>query len=378
MTKKIVTKILTEMKRSCPNLEMAAYDAGGKLLGSFPTILKQQLPNEPCFISDSNRSFTAAIPIGSDGIFAFRGQAEHPEDARMYYSLAQQIVELVYQQETTLSQIGVQNDETSRLLNRLFKSTSDDDVSYVMLSAAHQGYDLKLERVIFLLDFPSPVHSFHLQTEVITPLLTAIKYMAEVTEQDLVGQLNRHQIVICKTLADSREQKLQKRCAAFLSNLRSLLNTRCELPVWIGVGGIPWTIAEYSNGLLTAQTALKLAKQFGNEEKICFIDDYLLEYEISKLPRSVLDHFFASYTEVFSASPWMFETLKALVLHHMDQRETANALFIHRNTLAFRLKQIREKLNLDPYGRDSDRFTLTAFYIYMVLYHPQLNNETFK
>ena len=74
----------------------------------------------------------------------------------------------------------------------------------------------------------------------------------------------------------------------------------------------------------------------------------------------------------------MFETLKALVLHHMDQRETAKSLFIHRNTLAFRLKQIREKLNLDPYGRDSDRFTLTAFYIYTVLYYPQEKNETLK
>ena len=378
MTKKIVSKILTEMKRACPGFEIAAYDTSGRLLGSFPTILKQPLPNKPCILSDDPSHFTAAVPIGEDGVLAFRGQAAHPEDAQMYYSLAGQITDLIYQQETTLGQISIQNDETSRLLNRLFKSTSEDDVSYILLSAAHQGYDLMLERVILLLDFPLSEFNFHLQTEVISPLLTAIKYMAEITEQDLVGQLNRHQIVICKTLTESEEFNLSRRCAAFLTKLRTLLNSRCEQPVWIGVGGIPSAISEYSTGLFTAQNAIKLAKQFGNEDKICFLDDYLLEYEISKLPRPVLDHFFAPYTEVFSTSPWMFETLKALVLHHMDQRETAKSLFIHRNTLAFRLKQIREKLNLDPYGRDSDRFTLTAFYIYTVLYYPQEKNETLK
>ena len=62
--------------------------------------------------------------------------------------------------------------------------------------------------------------------------------MGEITEQDLVGQLNRHQIVICKTLTESEEFNLSRRCAAFLSKLRTLLNSRCEQPVWIGVGGI--------------------------------------------------------------------------------------------------------------------------------------------
>lgn len=378
MTKNIVAKIFTEMKRTCPNLELAAYDTGGKLLGSFPSIVKHPLPSEPCFFSDSSHCFTAAVPIGSDGVFSFRGQAKHPEDAQMYYSLAQQVIELVYQQETTLYQLDVQNDETSRLLNRLFKSTTEDDVYYILMSAAHQGYDLMQERVVFLLDFPSSAHSFRLQTETISPLLTAIKYMAEITEQDLVGQLNNHQIVICKVLPDSGEASLKKRCASFLSNLRAILDARCDAPVWIGVGGIPSSIPDYSTGLFTSQNALRLAKQFGSDDKICFLDDYLLEYEISKLPRSVLDHFFAPYTEVFSTSPWMFETLRALVLNHMDQKATANYLFIHRNTLAFRLKQIREKLSLDPYGRDSDRFTLTAFYIYTVLYHPEAANEHHK
>lgn len=369
MTKKIVSKILFEMKHACPQLELAAYDNTGKLLGSLPTILKNPLPNKPCPITKEAHSFTAAIPIGNDGVLAFRCQTEHTDDVQMYFSLAGQIISLIYQQETTTGQINIQNDEASRLLNHLFKSTTDDDISYILLSAAKQGYDLSLERVILLLDF-------HPQNEVIPPFFSAIKYMTELTEQDLVGQLNRHQIVICKTLNDTVEIPLSKRCSAFLSRLRTLLNSRCEYPVWIGIGGIPSSISEYSNCLFTAQNAIKLAKQFGNKDNICFLDDYLLEYEISKIPRSILDHFFAPYIKIFSTSPWMFETLKALILHHMDQKEAAKFLFIHRNTLAFRWKQIREKLQLDPYRHDSDRFTLIAFYIYYVLYYSKEDTET--
>ena len=43
---------------------------------------------------------------------------------------------------------------------------------------------------------------------------------------------------------------------------------------------------------------------------------------------------------------------------------TAQDLFIHRNTVLFRLNKIKELFNIDPLYQDSDRMLLRLIYFY--------------
>lgn len=63
-------------------------------------------------------------------------------------------------------------------------------------------------------------------------------------------------------------------------------------------------------------------------------------------------------------------TMQALIQNDMNQGLASKQLYIHRNTLVFRLNQMREKLHIDPYATSSKRFTFICMYIYA-----QLNQE---
>ena len=49
---------------------------------------------------------------------------------------------------------------------------------------------------------------------------------------------------------------------------------------------------------------------------------------------------------------------------NMDISMAAEALFIHRNTMVFRLNQLKKQLNLNPFHKDNDRFKLILLYHY--------------
>lgn len=371
MTSEIMNKIMKTMNSVFPNLEMAIFDSQKRSKNRLQ-VSDTKLSRQPVFTLNSDGSFQAAIPVENEGIFALGGKEVHPGDAKLYYAMAQKLISLICQQETMLQQILLQGDEISMLLSHLV-STNSEDVSYASMSALHHGYNMTLKRNVCLLNFDFPEDLAHSQSEIIASALIILKRMKGMTDQELIGQLTEHQIIVCKTLTEDTAVSntiLRQRYQPFLEIMHRTLEQQLGIPLQIAVGDVVTDVHQYGNALSTARHVLELAKKFEAKEKILFLEDYLLEYEMTLMPHTVLDHFFGNFASNARNSPWMFETIKALVQNNMEQKATAASLYIHKNTLAFRLKQIREKLQLNPYDLDSDRFTLTALYYYMVLYPP--------
>lgn len=71
--------------------------------------------------------------------------------------------------------------------------------------------------------------------------------------------------------------------------------------------------------------------------------DALIANKNTKSNTGVTFHFYP----VAIASEYQ-ETLATFFQHNMQVNETAHALFLHRNTLLYRLEKIREQTCLDP------------------------------
>lgn len=370
MAKDFIDRALEMILFVCPDIHMTVYSVTGQVVKNCPDPASRPLPviSGPPVLESG--SLTARLSITNDYFLIFRIMENESLGTDMYCALIRHILQLAHQQEIMTRQLLRQRDEISMFLNRLFTCSNDDEVAYIMLSAVHQNFNLLLERLIILLDFQIAKDTSHSLNETMYSSLISVKNMPEISSQDLIGQINDHQIVICKTLTPSGTAPTCKRCLPFLSSLPVLLEKKCNATVNISIGNLVKDVREYGKGLVAAQRALRFSRIFPKTHQFCCMEDYLLEAEISDLPRKTLDHFFASYAPAIANSPWMFETIEALVQHNMDQKSAADSLYIHRNTLRFRLKQIYEKLDLNPYANDSNRFTLIAFYIYMVLYYP--------
>lgn len=101
-----------------------------------------------------------------------------------------------------------------------------------------------------------------------------------------------------------------------------------------------------------ARTAITIGKKRGKRE-ICFIEDLRLEeafFEMAKMDifREFVDETLLElkmHDEKYG-TPFL-ETLKTLAEHHGARKETAETLFLHRNTLAYRIRRIEQLTGAD-------------------------------
>ncbi|HBL36225.1 MAG TPA: hypothetical protein DDZ55_05400, partial [Firmicutes bacterium] len=70
--------------------------------------------------------------------------------------------------------------------------------------------------------------------------------------------------------------------------------------------------------------------------------------------------------------PWIIETIKALFEHHFKLAEAANALFIHKNTMAYRIKRIQTLTGLSI----GDNFHHTVMLNLLGIYVERLQKAT--
>ena len=123
---------------------------------------------------------------------------------------------------------------------------------------------------------------------------------------------------------------------------------------WITIG-VSTEIFSYHDFIMAykkARTAMIIGKKRGKRE-ICFIEDLRLEeafFEMAKMDifREFVDETLLElkkHDEKYG-TPFL-GTLRTLAEHHGARKETAETLFLHRNTLAYRIRRIEQLTGFD-------------------------------
>ena len=123
---------------------------------------------------------------------------------------------------------------------------------------------------------------------------------------------------------------------------------------WITIG-VSTEIFSYHDFIMAykkARTAITIGKKRGKRE-ICFIEDLRLEYAFFEMAKMDIFREFVDETllelkmhDEKYGTPFL-ETLKTLAEHHGARKETAETLFLHRNTLAYRIRRIEQLTGAD-------------------------------
>ncbi|MCM3714523.1 helix-turn-helix domain-containing protein [Alkalihalobacillus oceani] len=133
-------------------------------------------------------------------------------------------------------------------------------------------------------------------------------------------------------------QRLRKKLQA-VKEMLTKANVRCQ----IGYGTPAEQLEAVAISFKEAELALRIrtgSKTFVSYEDI---ETEALIYQLDQLTKSRF------LTRVFpQLTPKTKETLQTFFQYNMNITETAQALFVHRNTLMYRLKRIKEKTDYDP------------------------------
>ena len=104
------------------------------------------------------------------------------------------------------------------------------------------------------------------------------------------------------------------------------------------------------------------------ELKVYFLADYLTEYMMSQISTEtmapLLDIYVRLIREHMDESIFR-ETIGALIETSMNLSEAAELLYLHKNTVAARVKKIKELLGISPLTSIRDAIFMTAIYKYL-------------
>ncbi len=165
--------------------------------------------------------------------------------------------------------------------------------------------------------------------------------------KDYVISVSEHDIVLVKELKTGTEMKEIEKLAV---NIADTLSTEFYTKVSIGISTIVDNIKDLAKAYQEAQVALEVGKVFETEKNIISYDNLGIGRLIYQLPTTLCEMFLQ---EVFKKGNFesldreTLMTIQCFFENNLNVSETSRKLFVHRNTLVYRLEKIRKLTGLD-------------------------------
>lgn len=165
--------------------------------------------------------------------------------------------------------------------------------------------------------------------------------------KDFVININETDIALVKEIKPGIESKdLEKLAGSIVDTLSSEFYTHCVVGIGTDVEGIK----DLARSFKEAQVALEVGKVFDTERSIVRYDNLGIARLIYQLPTTLCEMFLKEVFKKGSIESLDHETLftiQRFFENNLNVSETSRKLFVHRNTLVYRLEKIKKITGLD-------------------------------
>ncbi len=166
-------------------------------------------------------------------------------------------------------------------------------------------------------------------------------------QSDFVLSLSDTDIAVVKALEDGGDAKELQRVA---NQMQELLEEELHLKCVIGIGTVASHLRDLGRACKEASVAIEVGKVFNTEMAVINYENLGIGRLIYQLPTTLCEMFLQ---EVFKKNPidaldqeTLF-TINKFFENNLNVSETARKLFVHRNTLVYRLEKIKKLTGLD-------------------------------
>ena len=216
---------------------------------------------------------------------------------------------------------------------------SDNTLLVDMYSRAKELHiDVTAPRGVLLIRLPEKVDSATVEV---------LQNLFPDRQKDFIFSVNDTDVVLIKELiAGSDGRELDK----YAQQIEDTLTSELFIKPVIGVGSVSGHLRQLAERYKEAQVAIEVGKVFDDDKMIIHYDNLGIGRIIYKLPRTLCEMFLG---EVFKKSPIdaldqeTLETINRFFENNLNVSETSRKLFVHRNTLVYRLEKIKKLTGLD-------------------------------
>lgn len=197
---------------------------------------------------------------------------------------------------------------------------------------------VELRRAVFLVEARNEGENLILDT---------LKGLYATGTKDFVTAVDEKHVIVVKALESTEGYP---KLAAIARTIADTLNMEAMVSVRVSYGTIVGELKDVSKSYKEADMALEVGRVFYAERSILAYSELGIGRLIHQLPKSLCEMFLE---EVFGGdAAGLFEdeelaTVYTFFDNNLNISETARRLYIHRNTLVYRLEKIQKKTGLD-------------------------------
>ena len=165
--------------------------------------------------------------------------------------------------------------------------------------------------------------------------------------QDFVLSINESDVAVVKQVsANATAEDLEK----IASSMEETLKNELRIKTVIGIGTVADRLRELADSYKEAQTAIDVGKVFDTEKSVINYENLGIGRLIYQLPTTLCEIFLSEVFKKNSIDSLDQETLFTInkfFENNLNVSETSRKLFVHRNTLVYRLEKIKKLTGLD-------------------------------
>ena len=166
-------------------------------------------------------------------------------------------------------------------------------------------------------------------------------------QQDFVLNVNETDVAVVREVDyDISGEELNKMAKAIEERLKTELFARTT----IGIGTVSEHLRELADSYKEAQVAIEVGKVFDTEKTVINYESLGIGRLIYQLPTTLCEIFLSEVFKKNSIDSLDQETLFTINMffeNSLNVSETSRKLFVHRNTLVYRLEKIKKLTGLD-------------------------------
>ncbi|OLN31972.1 CdaR family transcriptional regulator [Desulfosporosinus metallidurans] len=290
-----------------------------------------------------------------------------PEEIGVSAKLVRTSVELMLDQLQLKEQLNLELRAKERFLGDLCNGDIEVSEEIFLTRASVLGFDLSVPRYAIVFDIDdfnenlktrSSIHNLPPDELAVQLFKEEILQSAARTKgfggKEILTHAGGSKIVVFKDFAGSDRNQSKKEAESIIEKVQRAIQHDVGITTTVGVGRLYQHYSGYSNSLREAVEAISIGRSLRSGGHIFWSEEMPLENLLTAAPKQVLEDYIHAVMGTFLTERFanqreeIFQTLEALFENNLSLTQTAHALFLHRNTILFRLEKIEKLTGYKP------------------------------
>ncbi|MHB1393810.1 MAG: CdaR family transcriptional regulator [Clostridia bacterium] len=342
-------------------------------IGTFHEAAKIVVESNSEIIVDNNNMFKGCkkgvnLPIYHDkrilGVIGITGE---PADVKGYGIIVKELVELMIQEDERKKTEMFQAKALMNFANELIKEQDKQNLEMLRLRSHLIDFDLKTKRAIIVADicnFSKVIENCSNEQEIMVQQLKQgiIDNVTNILnrQHDLIFNLSEDRFIIFKCFDTD--------ILSFCRKVEESLKANLGLQMYIGIGSSCADIRDYYKSYMLSNRVVNIGRKLDPDKLIYSSEDYRIQLLLQSVKEEQKEEYTEYFYKLFNNKSdkhikELLDTARTYFEKGMNIKATAEAMFVHRNTVLYRINKLKEQ-----YGQDiTEPYTCMLLYIGMNL-----------